>query len=95
MYDIIIFIHDHTHTHTHTHTHAHTHSCTEERDTSSKEELLYVGGINPLLMTDGDSPKFNASFDFVGAIRNIVIGPSLINSRCPLEEQNTLIGKER
>lgn len=33
--------------------------------------------------------------DFVGAIRNVVIGQSQVDLRCPQEEVNTLIGKDK
>jgi hydroxylamine reductase (hybrid-cluster protein) len=65
-------------------------SCSENR-VVNKEELLYVGGINPLSLTN-----VNASgTDFVGAIRNVVIGRSQVNLRCPQEEENTLISKNQ
>lgn len=75
---------------THTHTLLHICSCSEN-EVVNREELLYVGGINPLSLTN-----VNASgADFVGAIRNVVIGRSQVNLRCLQEEENTLIGKNQ
>ena len=57
----------------------------------NREQLLFVGGINPLTLTN----EASSQSDFVGAIRNVVIGPSQVNFRCPQEEENTLIGKNQ
>ena len=102
---ISTFTHTHTHTQTHTHTHTHTltHSLTHttlcsctngtEEEELNLEQLLYVGGINPLLSTTGESAQFGLTSDFIGAIRNIIIDQSQLNSKCPQKDENTFIGK--
>ena len=78
--------------HTQTYIHTQTHSCTSGTEEDlNKEQLLFIGGINPFLVTDQNFSRFTTT-DFVGAIRNAVIGHSQVNFRCPLEEENTLIG---
>ena len=75
--------------HTHIHTLSHICSCPENGVVNSRsEELLYVGGINPLSLTNVNVSRA----DFVGAIRNVIIGQSQVNLRCPQEEENTLTG---
>lgn len=74
-------------THTHTLTHSHICSCSENEVVSSNE-LLFVGGMSLANVNSSQS-------DFVGAIRNVVIGQSQVNLRCPQEEENTLIGKNQ
>ena len=79
-------------THTHIHTLSHICSCPENEVVNRPSEgLLYVGGINPLSLTDVNASRA----DFVGAIRNVVIGQSQVNLRCPQEEKNTLTGKNQ
>ena len=51
-----------------------------------------MGGVNPFSMTAED---FGITSDFVGAIRNVIIGDSQVNLRCPQEEENTLTGKKQ
>lgn len=65
-------------------------SCSEN-ELVNRERLVYVGGINPLSLTNENASRS----DFVGAIRNVVIGQSQVNLGCPQEEQHTLIGKNQ
>ena len=67
------------------------HRCRRTQPQTSDGPSLYVGGVD-LFALPSNATQYT---DFVGSIRNVIIGSTQLDLECPSQEENAILGFHR